>query len=173
MAIGEEERMQAEKAKEDVRNLHSFLPQELPPNFTQCSQPPRNQLQSKEFHAQRFFPCHYFDLLCGSSTGRYVATHEVCALLTGFSLIAIMLCRFRMSVQDCLQEYERMSHMIFGNPRWISQRNIFIVPWPKYRAKAMERAFKDVTRRRGERPHSERDASPPSTFKTEPGTCSM
>ncbi|KAH6633378.1 acyl transferase/acyl hydrolase/lysophospholipase [Boeremia exigua] len=157
-AIGEEEHRQALEADEDVHNLHSFLPSELPPNVTQCPRPPRDQQPSKAFYAQRFLPCHYFDLLCGSSTG---------------SLIAIMLCRFRMTVQDCLQEYEKMSHSIFGNPRWISQRNVFIVPWPKYSAKAMERAFKEVTDRRGERLDLERDASPLPTFKTKPGVCSM
>ncbi|KAJ8114816.1 hypothetical protein OPT61_g3396 [Boeremia exigua] len=156
--IGEEERRQAEAKNEDVSNLHSFLPMPLPQNHTLCPQPPAGQHVPREFYAQRFLPCHYFDLICGSSTG---------------SLIAIMLCRFRMTVKDCLQEYERMSHTIFGNPRWVSQRNIFIVPWPKYSAKAMEQAFKEVTERRGERPQTERDVSPPSTFKTRHGTCSM
>jgi hypothetical protein len=56
-----------------------------------------------------------------------------------------------MSVWDCLREYEDMSHSIFGKPRVISQRNIGIVPWDKYSAKALERAFKKVTAKRCER----------------------
>jgi hypothetical protein len=62
-----------------------------------------------------------------------------------------MLGRFRMPVWDCLREYEDMSNSIFGKPRIVSQRNIGIVPWEKYSAKAMERAFKQVTARRCER----------------------
>jgi hypothetical protein len=84
-----------------------------------------------------------------------------------------MLSRFRMTVRDCLDEYERMSNTIFGKPRWISQRNIGIVRWPKYSAKAMERAFTDVTRRRGEEPARDQHAHNVPLFPTLPGTCAM
>ena len=65
-----------------------------------------------------------------------------------------------------------MSNMIFGNPRWISQRNIGIVPWPKYSASAMEDAFREVTERRDEKP-SATTSRPPPEIGTYPGTCSM
>ena len=172
-AIGEEEYRQAEEAEEDVRDLHSFLPQNLPRNVTQCSQGSRDRGNPRHVHAQRFLPCHYFDLICGSSTGRYVKDATPDGVLTTLSLIAIMLCRFRMTVQDCLQEYKNMSQVIFGNPRWISQRNIGIVRWPKYSAKAMEKAFKEVTERREERPVPCPDKAPSSQFGTKAGTCSM
>lgn len=77
-AIGEEERRQAEEAKEDVSDLHSFFPEKLPPNVTHCKPPPKGQHASMKYHAQRFLPCHYFDLICGSSTGRYVLTPGLC-----------------------------------------------------------------------------------------------
>jgi hypothetical protein len=157
-AIGEEERECTQREEGGETELHSFLPQELPPHVTQCSLARRNTNHYRELDAQRFLPCHYFDLICGSSTG---------------SLIAIMLSRFRMTTKDCMKEYEEMSHLIFGNPRWISQRNIGIVRWPKYSAKAMERAFKEVTARRGERPVAEVDNMPPSLFPTKTGVCSM
>jgi hypothetical protein len=61
-----------------------------------------------------------------------------------------MLGRFRMTVSDCLHEYETMGHQIFGKPRVISQRNIGIVRWAKYDAEHMKKAFQEVTHRRRE-----------------------
>ena len=93
--------------------------------------------------------------------------------LTFRSLIAIMLARFRMTVKDCLAEYRDMSNLIFGNPRWISQRNIGIVPWYKYDAQAMSAAFEKVTNRRGEVPDPRLDRKQQRMIKTKTGTCSM
>lgn len=83
-------------------------------------------------------------------------------------LIAIMLGRFRMPVWDCLREYEKMSHSIFGKPRLVSQRNIGIVRWPKYSSTALEEAFQEVTARRGERTARSIDNV---TFPSPPGIC--
>lgn len=58
-----------------------------------------------------------------------------------------MLGRFRMTVDDCLAEYKRMSHRIFRKPRWISQRNLG-VPRPKYDACVLERTVEEVALRR-------------------------
>lgn len=170
-AIGEQERTQA-GGKEDT--LHSFMPQELPKNYTQCAETlPANGNNRKQYHAQRFLPCHYFDLIVGSSTGRYVRKNfKLIIVLTSLSLIAIMLSRFRMTVADCLEEYETMGQKIFGNPRWISQRHIGIVKRPKYDAKAMADAFLEVTDRRDAiLPGTE--VRPVGTIKTHEGTCSM
>lgn len=68
--IGQEEYRQAKLAKESLENLSSFSPLGLPPHHTRCKQPNPAQRRDDEFHAQRFLPCHYFDLICGSSTGR-------------------------------------------------------------------------------------------------------
>lgn len=46
-------------------------------------------------------PCDVFDLIAGTSTG---------------GLIAIMLGRLHMSIDDCLKQYESTSAAIFGSP---------------------------------------------------------
>ncbi|KAF1851254.1 uncharacterized protein K460DRAFT_373302 [Cucurbitaria berberidis CBS 394.84] len=65
------------------------------------------------------------------------------------------------------------SQRIFGKPRWVSQRSIGIVRWPKYNAVCMEEAFKDVTQRRGEKPSPNQHAATSPLFPTSRGTCSM
>jgi hypothetical protein len=62
-----------------------------------------------------------------------------------------MLGRFRMTIDDCLEEYERMSQCIFGKPRLLSQRNTGL-PWPKYNARGIEDALQEVSLRRCEQP---------------------
>ncbi|KAN0076234.1 Acyl transferase/acyl hydrolase/lysophospholipase [Elaphomyces granulatus] len=47
-------------------------------------------------------PCNYFDLILGTSTG---------------GLIAIMLGRLRMNVEDCLKQYWILSNSIFRPPK--------------------------------------------------------
>ncbi|KAF8535216.1 acyl transferase/acyl hydrolase/lysophospholipase [Trichophaea hybrida] len=47
-------------------------------------------------------PCEYFDMIAGTSTG---------------GIIAILLGRFRMSVDECINLYERLGSEIFGNPK--------------------------------------------------------
>ncbi|CZR65628.1 uncharacterized protein PAC_15528 [Phialocephala subalpina] len=49
-----------------------------------------------------FLPCHYFDYIAGTSTG---------------GLIAIMLSRLRMTVDECLEEYTILGNEVFGRPR--------------------------------------------------------
>ena len=48
-----------------------------------------------------YLPCHYFDYVAGTSTG---------------GLIAIMLGRLRMTVDDCIEEYEHLSARVFQKP---------------------------------------------------------
>ena len=55
------------------------------------------------YHSEgEFLPCHYCDYIGGTSTG---------------GLIAIMLSRLRMSVDDCIREYIRLGEEVFGQPR--------------------------------------------------------
>ena len=69
-----------EEEKEDSATYHSFYPNSWPINVSQI--PPTNNKQrhndedeSEEAKtrrlppARRYLPCHYFDSLCGSSTG--------------------------------------------------------------------------------------------------------
>lgn len=47
-------------------------------------------------------PCDYFDMICGTSTG---------------GLIAIMLGRLEMNVDDCIREYQQLSSRVFTKVR--------------------------------------------------------
>lgn len=63
-----------------------------------------------------------------------------------------MLGRFRMTVPDCLFEYQTLGHEIFGKPRMIHTLKFGLGFRPKYRATKLEKVFKDVTKRRNEQP---------------------
>ncbi|KAF1977176.1 FabD/lysophospholipase-like protein [Bimuria novae-zelandiae CBS 107.79] len=125
--------------------------------------------QQAELHS--FLPFPYPENATQCDISRITKLHERDA----YSLIAMMLSRFRMTVMDCLNEYERMSNRIFGRPRWFSQRNLMIPWWTKYSAAAMEKAFEEVTIRRSSRRErqaldSQNHADP--KFETTHGTCS-
>ncbi|KAF9700754.1 hypothetical protein EKO04_001391 [Ascochyta lentis] len=137
------------QAEEDQDEIHSFWPEAYPENVSQLAKNHNEDNTPERLPAARaFLLCHYFDFICGSSTG---------------GLIAIMLGRFRMTVDDCLHEYKQMSHRIFGKPRWISQRNIGM-PWPKYSARGMKKAFQDVSLRRCDASTTGRHNSTTPTF---------
>ena len=48
-------------------------------------------------------PCDVFDLIVGTSTG---------------GLIAIMLGRLHMTIDECIEQYEILGKRVFGKPRW-------------------------------------------------------
>ncbi|PMD14934.1 FabD/lysophospholipase-like protein, partial [Hyaloscypha hepaticicola] len=52
--------------------------------------------------AAAYLPAHYFNYMVGTSTG---------------GLIAIMLGRLQMNVDDALKEYENLGREVFGKPR--------------------------------------------------------
>lgn len=53
-----------------------------------------------------------------------------------------MLSRLRMSVDECLQEYETLGGKIFGHPRPLSNKGLL---WHKFDHKKLEKAIKEVT----------------------------
>lgn len=62
----------------------------------------------------RYLPAHYFDYVGGTSTG---------------GLISIMLGRLRMSVDDCMREYETLSETIFrASSSHIGKRSYILAP---------------------------------------------
>jgi hypothetical protein len=80
------EEVETELAGEEynsLKGLHSFWPQELPPNVSHVplndeeTQKLRDAEQNDDHRARfralrpskRFLPCHYFDFIVGSSTG--------------------------------------------------------------------------------------------------------
>ena len=60
------------------------------------------QLQNRTNSPNVPLPCDFFDLICGASTG---------------GLIAIMLGRLRMSVDEAIQCYKELSKEVFGKTR--------------------------------------------------------
>lgn len=73
---------------------------------------------------QNLRPCHYFDFFVGTSTG---------------GLIAVMLGRLRMSIDDCVKEYKSLGTLVFGRRRWRPW-----YPMTKYHDKYLEGAIKSV-----------------------------
>ncbi|KAL4247804.1 hypothetical protein ABKN59_007113 [Abortiporus biennis] len=71
-------------------------------------------------------PCDYFDMIAGTSTG---------------GLIAVMLGRLRMTVQECIDAFNEMAETIFTNP---FKDTDFLLTGAKYKASVLERAIKDV-----------------------------
>lgn len=80
-----------------------------------------------------WLPCHYFDYMAGTSTG---------------GLISIMLGRLRMSIDDCIAEYETLGPKVFAHPRWFHLRSPMFWPRDKYDHRSLEKAIKEVIDRR-------------------------
>jgi hypothetical protein len=63
---------------------------------------------------------------------------------TGFRLISIMLSRFRMSVNDCIDEYKILGGRVFAHPRLLATGGIL---WHKFHWKDLEDVIQSVTDR--------------------------
>jgi hypothetical protein len=64
----------------------------------------------------------------------------------------MMLSRLRMTVDDCIKEYENLAGSVFGNAR-VFHQTFLPTMWlqrPKYDAANLENVIKGVTSRRGE-----------------------
>ena len=103
--------------KELIRNIEAYE-RELDPNarssmYSPLNDGPHNQAHLEEpddiRSASKFLPCHYFDYIAGTSTG---------------GLIAIMLGRLRMSVDEVLNEYELLSARVFEKPSFRITRSL-------------------------------------------------
>lgn len=80
-----------------------------------------------------YYPCHYIDYMAGTSTG---------------GLIAIMLSRLRMDVDDTIEEFKRLASTIFGNPRKFSIRGPILWPRPKHDYRILEIAVRELLNKR-------------------------
>ena len=58
-----------------------------------------------------------------------------------------MLSRFRMTVDDCIEEYKALGAKVFGNPRPLAKGAIL---WHKFDHRTLEAAIRDVTQRYSE-----------------------
>ncbi|KAI0884481.1 FabD/lysophospholipase-like protein [Annulohypoxylon maeteangense] len=124
-------------------------------SFSPCCEP-RNlsHRDGNEDGYTPFLPCHYFDYIGGTSTG---------------GLIAIMLGRFRMTVEDCIDEYTHLAGDVFGHPRHLHDMNTYgLIKRCKYDTKRFEAVIKDVIVRRVE---SGRNDLSNALFDTELGLC--
>ena len=79
-----------------------------------------------------------------------------------------MLGRFRMTVDDCIREYETLGGEVFGHPRLFHQASLptFWTGRAKYKEEKIERTLKKVIGRRHER--RDESSSEPA-FKTGDG----
>ena len=85
-----------------------------------------------------------------------------------YSLIAIMLGRFRMSVLDCIEEYQKLGEGVFGHPRLACTLRFGVGNRSRYKAESLEDVFKDVAARRDEYCQ---DPVPAIRFPSERGVC--
>jgi predicted acylesterase/phospholipase RssA len=97
----------------------------------------------------RVKPCEVFDLIGGTSTGGYVAS-SVSARLTDTSrLIAIMLGRLEMDVEECISTYSKLMETVFGErSSWLP------VGWAgrtkaQFDSKRLKNAIEEVISRQG------------------------
>ena len=65
--------------------------------------------------------------------------------LTILRLTSIMLGRFRMSVQECLEQYKEMGETVFGHPRLISRGGI---PRETFDGKGLKGCIQNLTNNR-------------------------
>ncbi|KAK0636777.1 acyl transferase/acyl hydrolase/lysophospholipase [Bombardia bombarda] len=126
---------------EEARQSTGNGEQPVTSSFSLCDQPSsvsHIRIGQGEEQPQQYLPCHYFDLMCGTSTG---------------GLIAIMLSRLRMPVKDCLEEYKRLGGFVFGAPRYVHGVGLLGfagVSREKFDTEKLELAIRDVLHRRGE-----------------------
>lgn len=66
-------------------------------------------------------------------------------------LIAIMLGRLRMTVPDCLTEFENIADRVYSKPRFFHRLNLGVIDRSKYNGADLKELFEDVTRRRSEK----------------------
>ena len=96
-----------------------------------------------------YLPAHYFDYLAGTSTGGSVnCLSFIISLLTVPRLIAIMLGRLHMTVDECLATYEKSAERVFGHPRRFHIRKPPWIPRDKYNHEPLERVIKEIVTQR-------------------------
>ncbi|KAL5633558.1 hypothetical protein ACGC1H_003896 [Rhizoctonia solani] len=77
------------------------------------------RVQKRIGTTETILPCDYFDMICGTSTG---------------GLIAIMLGKLRMSVDEVIGAYRDLSKSVFGETKWIWKEG-------RYSAQVLEQAI--------------------------------
>ncbi len=113
--------------------------------------------------------------MIGTSTGGYVFLHSWInrhdlALTLLCRLIATMLSRFRMSVAECIQQYQVVGEKIFENRRKLS---VLGYPRDKHSKRPLINAIKKLTRERSPNPGIDEDKLPAEfrLFPAPPDLC--
>ena len=70
-------------------------------------------------------------------------------------LVAIMTGRFRMTVPDCMSEFQNFGQQILGRPRFITALSFGLGNRYKYSTARLDLVLKDMTKRRAEIPAPE------------------
>ncbi|KAL9137349.1 MAG: hypothetical protein Q9175_001449 [Cornicularia normoerica] len=96
-----------------------------------------------------FLPAHYFDYIAGTSTG---------------GLIAIMLGRLHMTVDECLEAYENLADHVFGHPRHLHIRKPPWIPRDKYDHRRLEKIIKDIVKQRSPAGHNSTEFRQPNEY---------
>ncbi|EUC54879.1 patatin-like phospholipase [Rhizoctonia solani AG-3 Rhs1AP] len=86
------------------------------------------RVQTRVGTTEAILPCDYFDMICGTSTG---------------GLIAIMLGKLRMSVDEAIGAYRDLSQSIFGETKWIWKEG-------RYSAQVLEQAIALIVGKRAQ-----------------------
>lgn len=87
-------------------------------------------------------PCDVFDMIGGTGTGGYGCHFPLVAKTDSFSLIAIMLGRLEMTVDECINAYIILSEYVFQKPRQPFDWRLKVKP--RYISKNLEEAIKHI-----------------------------
>lgn len=88
-------------------------------------------------------PCEWFDMMAGSNTGGCVTNvFQTLVLLADYPnelrIIALLLGRLRMSVDEAIVAYMSLCEQVFSDTRWISAQ--------QYKTSKLEAALKEIVR---------------------------
>ena len=93
----------------------------------------KQSLTSRGFDPGELHPYHVFQVVVGTSTG---------------GLIALMLGKIGMTVDECITQYEKLSKKIFGR-KHLRGRVTHGLATAKYSGKCLHRCMQDLLRERG------------------------
>lgn len=97
----------------------------------------------------------------------YIRYQHELMLFTGFRLIAIMLSRLRMGVDDCIDAYKNFGGRVFGNPRHFHSLSLpLLTTRTKYDPEMLKNVISNVVKR-----YDRVDGDGRHTFESEPQVC--
>ena len=109
----------------------------------------------REGREEALLPCDYFDLIGGTSTGGFVVYRDIQppVYLSPSSLIALMLGRLGMSVEQTISHYETLAGDVFSDKQAGGDG--------KFKASKLEEVIKDIVKAYTERVNERMMGTPP------------